>query len=1157
MSARRGAARRALRRIYDDPEIADAFTDRIRGLTDQGQIDRIAIEFADRIFQSQPQLEQVERDAALQRARRRREQAIQQIIVDDEVDLPDDIPDAGPLVPFNSALQSRIIGLRRNVMVRGYVYIIRAGELFFTLNQGNYDQLLETIRRYERGIDVTDAGSKYRLIDVVVSLDSANDWEVNRFKAKNPPRYKKKPVRRGGFFPYTHLIEDEFVETELAKYGLWKEVKEENYTCNCLVQSLIGKVSDEALDDIKMAVRNTTVPRKHLKYIGNKYGLLFTIHTSGDKNVYHYGDKEGQKIELCLLENHYFPFVKDTKITGFALRHWKELKLKYPTNWYTKAGMQGQGGVGVSSMRLLKLMISNTDLTTPIDLSNEEIWKTVYLDRVDKTFTKLEYPEEAVQLVHPPRGVYEDKRQFQKELQGIKRNRAKLLEREGGSESIARLDKQVSDLKLGLVEQNALFRSNMLPTATIFFDFESCAQGQHAPYLVAWMVDGEEEVYTAAGPGCAIELLEWVEFYYGEFPGNEERPQSEVTLIAHNVSYDLSFILEHLMPGSLQAIKKGSKFISASGVYRTCELRFKDSYKIIPSKLQAFAQMFHLPDLPKEVMPYDIFTHDFINGDFLIDPNVIAEAYSSEMVDKMRPNIEQHGCICPHTGLWNMLTYATFYCKRDVKLLSEGWNRFRSMTLEFFDQDINGCETLTTASLAFKHLTKECLSGVYSVSGLVLEFIRAATFGGQTQAARNESMIIEGQPIYDMDKVSLYPAAMVHMKGIPQGPPVPFYDEIPSDSDYFFVEIEVTKVRGPAWDFPLVPLRKEGLNDWTNEIEGQKIIIGKQTLEDLLAWHDEFSYTVLRGYAFNCGFNTNLAPTIQKLYDRRAELKKEKSPAQLIFKLIMNSSYGRTGLKPIDKMEYYLAPDKIHRFIANNYFRINEMNIMPNGDTRVSCSKAVSVHYNQQHIAACILETSKHLMRKVLLLQQRIGSPLAGLIFYTDTDSIHIAESAWKELEAIYHARNEELTGKALGQFHSDFELEDTFMNAADGNLIATDLSLLADDIKSSSLYSSKLYICGKKAYLDVLQSTTHPGLVVYHFRLKGITEAAVVAKCNESYQGCIVQLYEQLCAGEPITFTLQGLFKTGKDSLIKTVSLDRTVQFKPARRIDLSLPSN
>ena len=150
----------------------------------------------------------------------------------------------------------------------------------------------------------------------------------------------------------------------------------------------------------------------------------------------------------------------------------------------------------------------------------------------------------------------------------------------------------------------------------------------------------------------------------------------------------------------------------------------------------------------------------------------------------------------------------------------------------------------------------------------------------------------------------------------------------------------------------------------------------------------------------------------------------------------------------------------------------------------------------------------------------------------------------------IYKTKyGEQLEGKALGQFHSDFELDGTFM-IRDHQLVPTDLDTSV--LKGGSLYSRKLIVCGKKAYLDILTSTENLELEVYHFRLKGIPETSIVCKCNSSYEGQIERMYEDLATGMRMSFTLSGLFKTGLDGLIQTTSMDRTVQFKPARMIEL-----
>ena len=80
---------------------------------------------------------------------------------------------------------------------------------------------------------------------------------------------------------------------------------------------------------------------------------------------------------------------------------------------------------------------------------------------------------------------------------------------------------------------------------------------------------------------------------------------------------------------------------------------------------------------------------------------------------------------------------------------------------------------------------------------------------------------------------------------------------------------------------------------------------------------------------------------------------------------------------------------------------------------------------------------------------------------------------------------------------------------------------------------------------MDILTSDKNRDEVeLYHFRLKGISESAVIRKCNEEYAGDIQALYQDLIAGNRIKFTLSGMFKTGLDGTIKTVSQDRAVQF-------------
>ena len=132
--------------------------------------------------------------------------------------------------------------------------------------------------------------------------------------------------------------------------------------------------------------------------------------------------------------------------------------------------------------------------------------------------------------------------------------------------------------------------------------------------------------------------------------------------------------------------------MSANGQYIDVNISFKDSYKLIASPLRNFSKMFDL-EQDKEIMPYDVFTPEFIEGDFLLDPEVIKDLYGDEYYHEMQCKIHKYDCeVCFSEGqmLWDMLKYVSVYCKLDVEVLSKGWECFREMALDAFNIDING-----------------------------------------------------------------------------------------------------------------------------------------------------------------------------------------------------------------------------------------------------------------------------------------------------------------------------------------------------------------------------------------------------------------------------------------------------------------------------------
>jgi hypothetical protein len=125
------------------------------------------------------------------------------------------------------------------------------------------------------------------------------------------------------------------------------------------------------------------------------------------------------------------------------------------------------------------------------------------------------------------------------------------------------------------------------------------------------------------------------------------------------------------------------------------------------------------------------------------------------------------------------------------------------------------------------------------------------------------------------------------------------------------------------------------------------------------------------------------------------------------------------------------------------------------------------------------------------------------------------------------------LIGEELGQFHSDFELDDA----------------------QAKPYSTYFIGLGKKAYLDVLEDGL--GTTGFHIRMKGIPEKALLATCS----GRVLELYEQMALeNELVTFDLTVLpcFEKTKDYQMRNRDhFSRNVQFRGPVRYWLENPTD
>ena len=74
--------------------------------------------------------------------------------------------------------------------------------------------------------------------------------------------------------------------------------------------------------------------------------------------------------------------------------------------------------------------------------------------------------------------------------------------------------------------------------------------------------------------------------------------------------------------------------------------------------------------------------------------------------------------------------------------------------------------------------------------------------------------------------------------------------------------------------------------------------IDKVGLEELIYYH-KAGFGIIDGFYYNEGRNNTINHVIQDLYDLRRKLKQDNT-AHMVIKLLMNSMYGKTIIKPVE-----------------------------------------------------------------------------------------------------------------------------------------------------------------------------------------------------------------------------------------------------------------
>jgi hypothetical protein len=376
-------------------------------------------------------------------------------------------------------------------------------------------------------------------------------------------------------------------------------------------------------------------------------------------------------------------------------------------------------------------------------------------------------------------------------------------------------------------------------------------------------------------------------------------------IYAHNLSgFDGIFLMKHLLSyGKVEPLLFNGKLISiklkieGSKKSENKTIIFKDSYLLLPQSLRMLCKAFKI-DTPKGYFPFKLTNifytgvvpkFEYWTGITLSEYGVFKNSYKGK--------------------IWNYKDEAIKYCKLDCQSLHEILIKFNELIFNEFKVNIHS--VLTLPSLAMRiyktHYMPE--NKVYQLIGKAEYNIRQGYSGGSVDVYIPSNQVysiisngvntiikfFEGLfiKLYCYDVNSLYPYIMAETH-MPVGLPQAFDGNIrkidPEAFGFFYC-----KITSPNnLEHPILQ-RKVKTSDGIRTIAG----LGSWTAWIFSTEMDNaikygYTFEILNGYQFEKGYI--FKEYVDRMYNLRLQYEKG-HPMNLIAKLLMNSLYGKFGMK--------------------------------------------------------------------------------------------------------------------------------------------------------------------------------------------------------------------------------------------------------------------
>ena len=620
-------------------------------------------------------------------------------------------------------------------------------------------------------------------------------------------------------------------------------------------------------------------------------------------------------------------------------------------------------------------------------------------------------------------------------------------------------------------------------------------------------------------------------------------------LYFHNLKYDYSIIKSCRKFYIRSEITKGSQLYGVRGSFEKMNIILKDSYKIFSHPLSKFKSALKTKHGKTDFGLYSLVDTTNYNKDKITikeletkctRDNLTLETLSKDVKDYIKD------------GYFHHISAYVDYLKDDCLTLREGMLKFKDCVYDLYKLDMHNYYSISSIANSYMR-SQGCYTDVATFKGSAQEYIMKSVQGGRVQLANNKKIIIDSKdsgPIQDFDAVSLYPSAMSTVV-IPTDIPEQLYNlptsikELDKKFCQYIATVKYRVIKDTK--ISMYSVLENNKRNWGGK-QGEIItqVLPKRALEDLVNFQGVKILEIPTGLFWDREDwppNETMNTTIKEIFNMRLVFKNQKNiPMSETTKLVMNSAYGRTLLTSDHKNKKIIYGDKrLEKYKTKNYsiiLSIVNMDNKKNGHDRYEVTTIdYNLHDNYCQVGAFILAESKHIMNKVL----HIANENNIEIYYTDTDSIHISDNGYKLLAKQYKKKyNEELVGKTLGKFHTDFEsskLAGMYFDYCKHHGVKK-INDEGEEIyvikEKFEVISEKFIGLGKKCYLDILALKEKPNKVEdckckycssddhidYHIRFKGAHASNIIEYCKK-LNITVEDFYMKLYEGEEVTLDL------------------------------------